>query len=50
MIFKRFDGYDVSITSGNALERTSLILDSGEKVVVYSNTVNVAFRLHGMEE
>lgn len=45
-----FYEYNVMISSGSALERTSLILDSGEKVVVHSDSANVAFRLHGMEE
>ena len=45
-----FYEYDVIIGVGSALERSALILDSGEKVVVYSNSANTAFRLHGMEE
>jgi hypothetical protein len=45
-----FYEYNTGIPSGNALERTAIIIDNGEKIVVYADTLKVAFRLHGMEE
>lgn len=42
--------YDILIPPNGVLERSSIAMGENEKLVVYSNTANVAFRLYGIEE
>lgn len=42
--------YGVSIPANGVLERTALIMEAGENVVVYASTVGLAVRIYGIEE
>ena len=42
--------YDIALIANGVLERSSIAMGENEKLVVYSNTANVAFRLYGIEE
>jgi len=42
--------YDVTIPANGVLERSALVLEAGENVIIYASASNVAFRLHGIEE
>lgn len=42
--------YETSLSAYGVLERSGIILDTGKKIVVYSDTANVSVIVYGMEE
>jgi hypothetical protein len=45
-----FIEYDSFIAPNGVLERTGLVLDSGKKIIVYSNSSNVSASAYGVEQ
>lgn len=41
--------YDTSLVGNGTLERTGLVLSAGQKIVVFSNSVDVAAVVYGLE-
>lgn len=44
-----FIEYDVSIPANGVVERTGLVLNTGQKIVVYASTANTTVSVYGIE-
>lgn len=44
-----FIEYDVSIPANGVIERTGLVLNTGQKIVVYASTANTTVSVYGIE-
>jgi hypothetical protein len=49
-VSSEFLEYDYSLAGNNALERTCVIANAGDRVVVYSDTANVSAVVTGFED